>query len=346
MTVLSPANVAVWVGIVFCIVQAGLFSGLNLAIFSVSRLRLEVEAAGGNGDAARLLGLRGDSHFALATILWGNVATNVLLTFLSKSILAGVGAFIFSTIVITFLGEIVPHAYFSRNALRIAVRFARFLEFYQVVLFVVAKPTALFLNSWLGPETIARFRERDFRVLMSKHVEAASTGVGPVEAIGAPNFLDLDDIAVLEEGEPIDPRSIISLPILSGRPVLPAFEGNANDPFLRKVGASGRKWVIFVDETGAPRMALDAHHFLPDVLLNQIPAGPEPYWHRPIIVTDMRKRLGEVIGLMKVTPEHPEDDVIDHDLMPVWGKQKRIITGADLVGRILRGIAQRETKTS
>lgn len=53
-------------------------------------------------------------------------------------------------------------------------------------------------------------------------------------------------------------------------------------------------------------------------------------------------RLGDVISRTKVRPEHPEDDVIDHDLILVWGKEKRIITGADLLGRLLRGIAGRE----
>ena len=337
-------TVALWSGITFCIAQAGIFSGLNLAIFSISRLRLEVEAAGGNNDAVKLLDLRADSNFTLATILWGNVATNVLLTLLSDSVLAGVGAFVFSTVIITLLGEIIPQAYFSRNALRIAAWFAPFLKFYQVMLFPVSKPTALFLNWWLGQEGIALFRERDFRALMSKHVEVAGTDVGRLEAIGALNFLDLDDIAVLEEGEPVDPRSIISLPMMNGRPALPTFKRTPSDGFLRRLDASGRKWVIFVDESGEPRMVLDAHHFLRDVLFNEVSLGPEAYWHRPIVITDMKTRLGDVIGNMKVKPEHPEDDVIDHDLILVWGKQKRIITGADLLGRLLRGIATRETK--
>ena len=40
-------------------------------------------------------------------------------------------------------------------------------------------------------------------------------------------------------------------------------------------------------------------------------------------------------------PEHPEDDVIDQDLILIWGADRRILTGADLLGRLLRGIAQR-----
>ena len=325
-----------------CIIQTGIFSGLNLALFSVSRLRLEVEAAGGNPDAAKLYALRADSNFALATIIWGNVATNVLLTLLSESVLAGLGAFLFSTVVITLLGEIIPQAYFARNALRIAARFAVFLKFYQVTLFIVAKPTALILNWWLGPETIALFRERDFRILMSKHLETADTDLGQLEAIGAVNFLDLDDISVLDEGEQVDPRSIVSVLVVGGRPVLPNFERTAEDPFLRQLDASGRKWVIFVDQHEAPCMVLDAHHFLRDALFNEVSVGPEPYWHRPIIVSNMNARLGDVIGLMNMKPEHPEDDVIDQDLILVWGKQRRIITGADLLGRLLRGIVKRE----
>jgi hypothetical protein len=87
---------------------------------------------------------------------------------------------------------------------------------------------------------------------------------------------------------------------------------------------------------------LDAHHFLRDLLFDTMPVGPEFYWHRPIIVTDMRTPLGDVIGRMKVKPERPEDDVIDNDLILVWGDQKRIITGADLLGRLLRGIVTQE----
>jgi metal transporter CNNM len=278
----------------------------------------------------------------LATIIWGNVATNVVLTLLSESVLAGLGAFLFSTVVITLLGEIFPQAYFARNALRIAARFAVFLKFYQAMLFVVAKPTALLLNWWLGPEAIALFRERDFRILMSKNLESASTDLRKLEAIGAVNFLDLDDISVLDEGEQIDPRSIIAVPIVGGRPALPSFTRTADDPFLRQLDASGGKWVIFVDQSETPCMILDAHHFLRDVLFDQVSVGPEPYWHRPIVVIDINARLGDVIGLMKMKPEHSEDDVIDQDLILVWGSQRRIITGADLLGRLLRGIVTRE----
>src|ERR1700736_3546975 len=115
---MSPllTTVLMWLGIVLCTTQSAIFAGLNLAVFSVSKLRLEVEAARGNHDAVIVMELRRDSNFTLATILWGNVTINVLLTLLSASVLTGVAAFIFSTFVITFFGDIIPQAYFARHA--------------------------------------------------------------------------------------------------------------------------------------------------------------------------------------------------------------------------------------
>ena len=336
------SDVSIWIGIAFCITQSAIFSGLNLAIFSISKLRLEVEAAGGNSDAVELLAWRQDFNLTLATVLWGNVTINVLLTLLSDSVLAGIGAFAFSTIVITLFGEIFPQAYFSRNALRMASRLTPLLKLYQVVLFLLAKPTAIVLNWWLGPEGITLLRERDFRAFITKHVGATGADVGQLEAIGALNFLDLDDIIVADEGEAVDPRSVITLPVENGRPLMPSFERSPNDPFLRQLNASGKKWVIIVDSSGRPSFVLDAHHFLRDSLFNAASVDPEIHWHRPIIVTDLRTPLGSVIGRMKVKPEHPEDDVVDDDLILVWGGQRRIITGADLLGRLLRGIVTQD----
>ncbi len=156
-----------WVGIGVCISQSAMFSGLNLAFFSLSRLRLEAEVAQQNRAAKKVLEARRDANFLLTTILWGNVGINVLLTLLSDSLMTGVAAFAFSTFVITFLGEIIPQAYFSRNALRMAVWLLPVLRFYQVLLFPLAKPTALALDWWLGAEAIPYFRERDLEEIIN-----------------------------------------------------------------------------------------------------------------------------------------------------------------------------------
>ena len=332
-----------WLGIAACILQSALFSGLNLAVFSLGMLRLQIAADGGDRDAARVLELRKHANHVLATIIWGNVINNVLLTLLSNSVLAGFAAFAFSAFAITLLGEIFPQAYFSRNALAMTARFLPFLLFYRIVLFPVAKPTAMLLDWWLGAEGIAYMRERDIRQMIARHVTAGGE-ISKLEATGAQNFLDLDDVPVCDEGEVVHADSILSLPIANQRCVLPSFTPRPDDPFLRKVDASGMKWVIVTDTHGEPAFVLDAHHFLRDALLNQLESDATAYWHRPIIVRDPRTRLGEVIGLMKVVPERTGDDVIDHDLILVWSTERRIITGSDLLGRLLRGIAQIEPR--
>jgi len=187
-------------------------------------------------------------------------------------------------------------------------------------------------------EGIAYLHERDVRSLVAR---SASSGgdIGKLEATGVQNFLDLDDLLVTEEGEPVDVQSIIKLSVASGRCVLPAFNPSPVDPFLRQVNASGKKWVIVTDLSGEPAFVLDAHDFLRRALFNQCDKEKGAYWHRPIIVRDMQTRLGDVIGQLKVIQERADDDVIDDDLILVWGAQRRIITGSDLLGRLLRGIA-------
>jgi hypothetical protein len=332
------------VGIAACLLQSATLSGLNLAVFSVSRLRLETAAEAGEPDAVCVLALRRDANFTLATILWGNVAVNVLLTLLADSVLAGVAAFLFSTVVITFLGEIAPQAYFSRHALRMAARLTPLLRVYQVVLWPVARRVGKLLDRWVGPEGIPWFREAELRDVLRHHARSADTEVGRLEAMGAINFLALDDLPARHEGEPLDPRTVLSLPTRAGRPVFPPFRRSVEDPFLRRLAASDKKWRVVTDETGQPGWVLDAQAFLRGALFGGEAFDPAGFCHRPLVVGDGDRPLGQVLGGLTVRPERPGDDVIDEDVILVWTPaEKRIITGADLLGRLLRGIARNAT---
>jgi metal transporter CNNM len=330
----------VWLGIAFCASQSALFSGLNLAVFGISRLRLETEAATGNVDARKVLALRQDSNFLLTTILWGNVGINVLLALLSNSVMAGVYAFLFSTVVITFLGEILPQAYFVRNAMRMGSRLAPVLRFYQLVLFPVAKPTAMLLDWMFGEEAVSYFREQDLREFLTRHAGAEEAEeVSHIEGIGAANFLALDDVHLGMEGEPVDPRSVVRLPFSDGRPVFPEIQADPSDAFLQQVQASGRRWIVLTDDTEEPRMVMDSDAFLRDALFLPRPFQPLAHCHRPILSRDPREDLGSLLPRFQVRRERPEDDVIHHDIILLWSEERRVITGSDILGRLLRGIA-------
>jgi hypothetical protein len=339
MDTFSLTTLAVWIGICFCISQSAMFSGLNLAFFSLTRLRLEVEVSTGNYRAHRVLKMRQDSNFLLTTILWGNVGINVLLALLSNSVMAGLSAFLFSTVLITLIGEILPQAYFSRHSLKMASILAPILRFYQVILYPVAKPVAMVLDWWLGGEGIRFFRERDLMEVIKKHVEADETDVDRLEGIGALNFLTIDDLYVTAEGEPVDPDSIISLPLDGGLPVFPKFESSPSDPFLKQIESSGKRWVIITDDSGNPLVVLDSDDFLREALFDESNFKPYHHCHRPIIVRDLKARLGDVILQLKTSRQAEDSGVIDHDIILVWGLQKRIITGADILGRLLKGVA-------
>jgi len=289
-------NTLIWIGIAFCISQSAMFSGLNLALLAISRLRLEVEASTGNASAVKILALRQDFNFLLTTILWGNVGINVLLTLLSNSVMAGLTAFFFSTVLITIFGEIAPQAYFSRDAMRMGSLLAPVLRFYQWLLYPVAKPSAMVLSWWLGEEDISYFREQDLHTIIRKHIEADESDVGHLEGIGAMNFLKLDDIAVSQEGENVHPDSIISLPTKAGKPVFPKFEGHTQEPFLLAVNKSGKKWIVITDEQHQPNVVLNANAFLRKCLLSTEAINPYVYCHRPILVKDSSTLLGKVLS--------------------------------------------------
>lgn len=333
----------IWIGIGLCILQSALFSGLNLAFFSISKLRLEIESKNQNPQALKVAQLRADSNFLLATILWGNVAVNVLLTLLSKSVMTGVVAFVFSTFLITLAGEIMPQAYFSRHALRMASRLAPMVQFYQLVLYPVAKPTAVFLNRWLGFEAVQFLRERDLSTILTMHMESAETDIEAVEGKGAINFLAIDDLRITEEGEVIDPASIIALPFRDQTPVFPPFAHHGDDPFLKQIHRSGKKWIILTDLQGEPQLTLNSDAFMRAAFFEAATFNPLRHCHRPIIFRNAQCRLGEALPRLKVHPECWGDDVIDEDIMLFWGEQKRIITGSDVLGRLLRGISRQET---
>ncbi len=79
------------------------------------------------------------------------------------------------------------------------------------------------LDLWLGSESIQYFRERDLKEVIRRHIVADEAEIARFEGLGAMNFLAIDDLLVTRIGEPVDPKSIIELPVSSGKPVFPNY---------------------------------------------------------------------------------------------------------------------------
>ena len=53
--------------------------------------------------------------------------------------------------------------------------------------------------------------------------------------------------------------------------------------------------------------------------------------------------MGRILGRLQVNQESEDDDVVDMDIILFWGDEKRVITGSDILGRLLRGIVKTES---
>lgn len=331
-----------WLGIFICILHSATFSGCNLAFFSMGRLRLESEAQRGNASALKVLKLRQDSNLLLCTILWGNVSVNVLLALLSESVMAGLYGFLFSTIGITFFGEIMPQAYFSRNALKVGGLFSPVIRFYQILLYPITKPCALLLDGWIGPEGPSFFEERDIEIILERHIDEADSEISANEGQGALNFLDLDDRKIIEEGCELDPATIYQFPTKLDLSILPSPESEEGREFIESLKKHHHRWAIIVNESQEPVIVMDTTKFLCDLNVEGDQTDPYAQCHRPIIVTEEATSLDSVLGEFVVEAEDSHDHVVDRDVVLYWTENhKRIITGADIFGRLLKGIAKR-----
>ncbi len=329
-----------WIGIAFCLSQSAILSGLNLGLFARSKLELQVAAKKGDTRAERVLKLREDSNFALVTILWSNVAVNVLLALLSGSVLGGVAAFLFSTVIITIFAEILPQSYFSRHAMKVASLLFPVLRLYQAIMYPIARPTAYLLDVWLGGEEVRYFPERDLHKLIELHMETSESEIERVEGRGARNFLELDDIPLHHEGGALDPESIVMLDFKGDEPIFPSISPTPEDPFLRELSRSECGWAVIVDGAGEARVVLRPGDFLRDALFGGDKFDPHRHCHHPIVVKDPMARLGQLISRLKIRPASMGDTIVGDDVILLWTDEPRIVTGTDILGRLLRGIGR------
>ncbi len=329
----------VWIGIFLCLSQSAMFSGLNLAFFAISRLQIEIMASDNNKNAIKVLKLRENSNFLLSTILWGNVGVNTLLALLSGSVLGGIAAFLFSTLFITVFAEVIPQAYFSRNALKIAALLSPAIRFYQVVLFPVARPTAWILDMWLGPEGVHYIKEKMLRQYIVKSMGAPDSGIGPFEGRGAINFLALDNRCVGEEGGIVNPGSIVSLDVVDGHLDFPKIVGAAADSFIQRVQASRMKWVVLTDPDGEPHLLLNANRYLRAVFMDES-VDPREYCIKPIVTNDPEATLEKLImsvGSGEAQPSVKAGPTEDGTML-LWGSEKRIVAHTDVLRRLFEGV--------
>ncbi|MFV1986256.1 MAG: hemolysin family protein [Gemmatimonadota bacterium] len=114
--------------LVVLLVLSGLFSGAEIALFSLSEARVRSLVAEKRAGARALVDLKEDAESLLITILIGNNVANIgaasVATYAATQAFgsAGVGlATGVMTLLVLFFGEIVPKSFASRNAVRLSL---------------------------------------------------------------------------------------------------------------------------------------------------------------------------------------------------------------------------------
>jgi metal transporter CNNM len=215
---------------------------------------------------------------------------------------------------------------------------APFLRFYEVILYPVARPNGWLLDRLVGPEGVPWFREKELCAVLYHQASIGETELDVLEATGASTSWP-------STASPSERRASLWIPGASsgyGSPAGP--RGCLVSRTIQRTGssgASGKKWAVLVDAADEPRPVLNVHYFLRAVLLGRDGVDPGMFCHRPLVVRDARTPLGQVLHRLTVHPESAADDVIDRHIILVWSAHRRIITGSDLLGRLLRGIARR-----
>ncbi|CEO97842.1 CNNM transmembrane domain-containing protein [Plasmodiophora brassicae] len=168
-------KVAEYAVAVILLVLSAIFSGLNLGLLGLNVHSLEIALSSGSVQAkyaAYILPIRRKANLLLCTLLFGNVAVNAALSILLTDLVSEVQAFILSTSLIVFVGEIVPQAVCSRYALYLGYMATPLVWGILFLLYPICKPVSMILDWLVGPEFTVIYNRNEMRKLVELHHEA------------------------------------------------------------------------------------------------------------------------------------------------------------------------------
>jgi metal transporter CNNM len=86
---------------------------------------------------------------------------------------------------------------------------------------------------------------------------------------------------------------------------------------------------------------IDADGFIRSTIEDNNETDPYSFCHRPLIIDDETCTLGDALQRLKIAHamDPQSEDVLHSDVILVWSEHSpRVITGADILGRLLKGI--------
>jgi metal transporter CNNM len=185
-------------------------SGLNISLMALRPSDLKRKAALGDANAKKILPLRVNSHLSLASILLTNVAvisaTSIVLEHRYNGLIAGLA----STLLIVIFGEIIPQAFFLKNALRITAIFAPLLRVMIIVTYPIAKPLQILLDKLFGHDESKLHSRHELGLIMAEHLGHKDSELDEDEVEIIRGALKLSETHVADIMTPINEVYVVS----------------------------------------------------------------------------------------------------------------------------------------
>ena len=160
------------------------FSGMEAAVFSISRFRLKTLLFEKRRGAETLARIKRESGKTLAALLLANLLVNVgassvgaviMLQLVRQYDLDPAAAFIIVFIAMTSLilifGEIAPKTIAIANAERLSLRFGKYIEYVSMLFSPVSRAMETFMHRVLGPQASRRvdtISDKEIKLMLSE----------------------------------------------------------------------------------------------------------------------------------------------------------------------------------
>lgn len=199
---MSLESVVLSVGLLIAL--SAICSGLNIALISLDPNQLKRKAKLGDKRAAKLYPFRKNAHLSLASILLSNVAFASGAAIILGDNLNGFVAAALSTFLLVILGELLPQAIFTRNALAICARFLPLLRIMVIVTYPLAKPLQIVLDNMFGPHGEKQLHSRhELGLLINEHLDEPDSELDDDEVEIIRGALQLSEKQVIDIMTPI-----------------------------------------------------------------------------------------------------------------------------------------------
>lgn len=189
--------------VIILVSMSAICSGLNVSLMALKPSDLKRKAALGDADAKKVVGLRINSHLSLASILLTNVAVISVTSLVLEHRYNGVIALIASTLLIVVFGEIIPQAFFLKNALKITALFSPVLKIMIIITYPIAKPLQILLDALFGQDKNKLHSRHELGMIIAEHSGHKESELDEDEVEIIKGVLKLSEKHVIEIMTPI-----------------------------------------------------------------------------------------------------------------------------------------------